>query len=393
MGIDPETTSPPPPARFVVSDALRADHGHRVDLLAPWFHRADPMADACVRALGTLRPRQGQALLDRGLSQGVDAIPHAPMALRAFVASLDAMPLWVDRAQLTLGGRAYLRSGVLGLLVLACGSLPTIYACPAGNKPLTLSRRLVAMAPRRLLETAQFVHEVSGADGLLRGAPGHRITARVRLIHAQMRRLVLRSDRWDAAAWGAPINQVDLAYTNLQFSVNPLRWLEMLGLRMHPEERDALVHLWRYAGHLMGVDPTLLVSTEAEGRRLGDLIARAQEPPDDDARQLTHALMNAAPTLLGPHARHGGWTVEMSHGLARHLLGDPLADALDLRGNGWDRAWRALRRAIPGVHAVQRRGGPAVFSFVYEQILRGSLSAAPHFPLPESLTAHGAPTA
>jgi len=89
---------------------------------------------------------------------------------------------------------------------------------------------------------------------------------RVRLIHAQVRRLLLESGQWRPDAWGAPINQCHMAGTNLMFGVGVLDGLTRLGYRFKSVEREALIHLWRYAGYLLGVENELLIADEFEGK-------------------------------------------------------------------------------------------------------------------------------
>src|SRR6185312_16206404 len=128
-------------------------------------------------------------------------------------------------------------------------------------------------------------------DSLSRFASGFAMTVRVRLIHAQVRRLLLESGQWQSNVWGAPINQCHLAGTNLLFSVGVLDGLTSLGYRFTPVERQALIHLWRYAGYLLGIENELLIAEESDGHQLLDMISAFEPHPDDDSRALVHALM------------------------------------------------------------------------------------------------------
>src|SRR6202012_6245532 len=100
------------------------------------------------------------------------------------------------------------------------------------------------------------------------------------IIHAEGPRMSLKGGRWDPASWGMPINQHDELGTSLLFSVVVLEGLRQLGVRIASADAEAYMHLWRWSGWLMGIDPDLLPATEAEGRRLGDMIAATQAPPD-----------------------------------------------------------------------------------------------------------------
>jgi mpaB/rubber oxygenase-like protein len=193
---------------------------------------------------------------------------------------LEYVPFWVDRDRCNFGGATFLRCR-LGFAVLAMLSLPLIYSWHAGNKALALSGQLMHRASQRLKDTTRYVFAVCQPDALSRFAEGFAMTVRVRLIHAQVRRLLLESGQWRDDAWGAPINQCHMAGTNLMFSVGVLDGLSRLGYRFEPVEREALVHLWRYAGYLLGVDPELLTADEIEGNRLLRLMFEFEPEPDD----------------------------------------------------------------------------------------------------------------
>src|SRR5581483_8055295 len=234
-------------------------------------------------------------------------------------------------------------------------SLPLTYAPPAANKPLALSRRLVEMAPRRIADTMRFQLETSLPGGLRRFSRGFKSTLRTRLVHAQMRRVLRQSGRWNASAWGQPLNQADMAYVNVLFSAYPLGWLRRLGFYFTPEESDAVIQLWRYSGHLVGVAPALLCATEAEGKRLGALYEATQGPPDDDSRALTAALMQAIPRLMRPYTTApepvaGTWVA-----LSRLLLGDAVLDGLGVPQSPYRHALPLLRLAVAQSEAIRRR--------------------------------------
>ena len=252
------------PGRLIHLNEARARFGQRADRLAPLLNLGDPAADAAVEVLADVSPRARESLLTRLLSV---AGPHrAPQALRRFRDGLLQVPFWVDDARAARGGAVLLRTGIFGGLVLAFRSLILGYCSPAGNKPLVFSGRLRAQAARRMAETGRFVQAVYLADGLRPGAPGFVATARVRLMHAQVRRLLTASQRWDTPAWGTPINQLDMAGTVLLFSLVLVDGLRRFGFKFSTEEVSDVLHLWRTTGWLMGVREDLLASTEAEAR-------------------------------------------------------------------------------------------------------------------------------
>lgn len=344
-----------PPTRFVNLAAARSRFGARVDRFGSFLSKTDPLAEAVVAAFSGLPPGKGKRLLDLALDQGIRAVPSAPRALVHLFEQVEDVPFWVDREQLDLGGAAFLRCGVFGLFALGAGSLPLTYAPPAANKPLAFSRRLVEMAPRRVMDTMRFQLETCLPGGLERSSEGFKISLRVRLVHAQMRRILLASGGWKAAAWGAPLNQADKAYANVLFSAYPLRWLRRLGFYFTPEESDALIQLWRYSGHLLGVDATLLPATEAEALRLGALFEATQDRPDADSRALTQALMQAAPTLVEKYLAQQGIVSGAWLALARFFLGDALLDELGAPKSPLRPIVPLLRAAVAQSEAIRRR--------------------------------------
>ncbi len=339
----------------------------------------DPLADAVAAAFAALPAGRGRRLLDTALDHGVEAVPDAGPALTALFAQLDHVPLWVDWERLDRGGALFLRSGAFGILVLALYSLPLTYSSPGGNKPLVFTGNLLRRAPGRLAETARFAVATSRPGGLRRFADGFKSTVKVRLMHAQVRRLLWQSGRWNGPEWGAPVNQLYLAGTNLALSAVLLDGLQRLGLRFSDSEGEALLHLWRYSGYLSGVDPELLCATRADARRLGDLILAHEGPPDGDSRALVEALMTASyfPTIDGLR-----WRTAAAFGLSRALIGNQLADALGYPRSPWRWALPAARplisvgdaarRIVPGGRNGSAGIGARTWDWTIEQALAGT---------------------
>jgi hypothetical protein len=343
------------PTRFVRLAEARARHGTRVDRLGQFFWHGDTLADDAVKELGHSSPRSRDDLVDGCLHDREDALRAAP-ALKRMVDSMRETPAWFDLDRCGRGGEAFLRTAFFGGFVLNFGALPGSYCSPAGNKPLTFTQRLTADVARRLAETGQFVRTVCQRGALAPGAEGFRATVKVRLMHAQVRQLLLGSDRWHSDRWGVPINQVDMAGTVLVFSHAVLIGLDRLGVRTRPDEREDLLHLWRCAGWLLGVDPELLCERQAAADALWDLIASTQEPADDDSRRLVAAFLEYALTQLAPNARPSLVSAidAMARGSVRLMLGEEHAAALRLAPTRWEAAVSAATGLLARVHRTLR---------------------------------------
>lgn len=345
------------PTRFIDDGRARTTHGDRVDRLAPYLTKSDPLADAVVAAFDTLPPGEGFAQVERALRNGIAHTSDAHPAVAALVREVERVPPWVDFGAIDRGGELLLRSGAFGGLILGLQSLPYGYASPGGNKPLAFSGRLTEQASRRLSETSRFVHAVCLPGGMRRGAEGYAICVKVRVMHAQVRRLLWRSGKWDRDAWGEPINQHDMVATTMLFSLVVLDGLRKLGFHVGATEAQRYVHLWRYVGWLLGTDYELLFATEAEGLKLADLIWKTQGPPDADSRALTKALLESG--VRGAHDERERRRAErmspVAHAIARHLLGGDLADSLGIPKSRFARAVPALRFAISAFDGVRAR--------------------------------------
>lgn len=380
------------PTRFANTAEARARFGDRVDRIGSFFDKIDPLGDEAVAAIEATPG--GWKLFDEAARRGVERVPNAPQAFRALFDQVCHVPMWVDWESIDRGGSALLRAGPLGGIVLALKSLVLGYLSPGGNKPLVFSGRLAEQAPRRLNETARFVQATITPRAMRPHGEGWQITLKVRLIHSHVRRMILKSGRWDAAAWGAPVNQHDQLGTSLLFSVIVLDGLRQLGMRIPFAEAQSYIDLWRWSGWLMGIDPELLPATEAEAVRLGDVFYATQGDPDDDSRLLTRALLDA-PLMQArtPRERaNAKRLVRFSTAMCRHLIGDERADAVGLPHTSWKYMMPFVRRLVSSVELVRETvpfaDVPAVWAGTryWDRVVEiGLAGAMAEFGLPQGL--------
>ena len=380
------------PSAYTGLYAMRsvANSSHSGDIKFLW--RTDPAAEAVVDDFARVPEQQWRAMLEMALASGIEAVPQAPESLRRLFAQLEQMPEWIDVERCNLGGATFLRCR-LGFAALALLSLPLIYSWPAGNKPLALSGELVHRASQRLKDTTRYVFAVSQRDGLARFSEGFTMSVRVRLIHAQVRRLLLDSGAWQYETWGAPINQWHMAGTNLMFSVGVLDGLSRLGYRFTRAEREALVHLWRYAGYLLGVDEELLAVDESQGRSLLERMFDFEPMPDDDSRALVNALMQTSFDYVSGFKLGRLCSVNLCYGMSRSLIGETRASALAYPRTAWRWLVPMVRPATwlietarifsTRVQALATVAGPKAFRHLLSD--RGLKGRTGDFPIPRRL--------
>ncbi|WP_067539773.1 oxygenase MpaB family protein [Nocardia crassostreae] len=324
----------------------------------------DPLADAVVDMFRRLPTGQGRTLFEIALEQGIDAVPDAPAELRAFFAHIDAQPFWLDQGKLDLAARVCGRVSPWATnLALSMFSLNGGYLASRADKVLVGTGGLSAenMAPRRVIETATWWMDVTASGGMGRFEPGFKNTVRVRLMHAQVRAGMNRRADWDYADWDHPVNQSLTAGTLMLFSLGSIAGCQAVGLQFSRREKAAVYHLWRYVGHLIGLDPEILPADETDTWRLLWLQADYEFQPDADSRTLSEALVGALPTLYG--LDHGGLPARLagraftlySVSYSRILLGHTNADFLGMPYSRVSTAAVLATAALNGALEVPRR--------------------------------------
>jgi hypothetical protein len=314
--------------------------------------RTDPLADLAIAAL-TTRPRRGQNVLDVIRDGARARIP----AHERFLDETGTVPAWASLKDMRVGREMAMRRAPLTFLVLLAGSLIESFAAARGAVVLVRTGRLETDTLARIYETASMVRDMFLPGALAPGRRGHQALLRVRLLHAFVRRHVRAG--FDVATLGEPVNQADMLHTLLLFSHVLVRGIETLGARVSDDEKESFLHLWRYAGFMLGVDERILPRTREEEAHVYALIRAREYAPDDGSRRLAHAVLKALagepPFFLTERALHE---------IARRLTGDALADdmylmrsrpmtrALDVSAHGVSRIERAFTLPLAGPLSV-----------------------------------------
>jgi hypothetical protein len=316
--------------------------------LAEARHEGDPPADAVVAAFADLPGGEGWRLLEESLAKSVPSVRNRTggtvPAVRELLAPLREPPAWLDLDLADAGAVAYWRVGAPMLfLTLTYGSLAFGYQSADLVRPLAATGRLERMAPRRLAETSRWAVAVTRPGGMHPGAEGWKASIRVRLVHALVRRHLLDSGEWDPA-WGVPISAAGGFATAIGgFFVVPVRAMGDLGVRFSPSEREAISHLWRWIGYVMGVPEDLLPASARQAEEWVDAALPHGGEPTEDSPRLMRALLYHG-LNLGPASPIAAQVVGA---LSRRWMGHEMADRLEVPG-------ARLSRLVPLVRPVTR---------------------------------------
>jgi hypothetical protein len=309
--------------------------------LAQARHEGDPLADAVVADFARLPGGEGWRALEAAL-ETEGTVPT--VSIEALLAPLRDPPQWLDLDLADAGAVAFWRVGALTLfLTLTYGSLAFGYQAADLVRPLAATGRLERMAPRRLAETSRWTVAVTAPGGMHPGAEGWRACVRVRMVHALVRRHLQDSPGWDPE-WGVPISAAGGFATAIGgFFVVPVRAMRDLGVRFSPSEMEAIAHLWRWIGYVMGVPEDLLPATAREAEEWVDIALPHGGEPTADSARLMHALLYHG-LNLGPVSPV---VAQVVGALSRRWMGDAMADRLEVPG-------ARLSRFVPLVRPVTR---------------------------------------
>eukprot|EP01084_Bolivina_argentea_P055336 101459_1 len=184
-----------------------------------------------------------------------------------FVDNISKVPDWVNFDTIAAGQNFYISKFIIITYILGLGTLVGGFSCPSINKILISSRywasdndkKSLLNTLNRLNETAIWIYCVmNNSDTLKPFGKGWKSIIRVRLFHARIRyKLNKQNDEIfskDTYEYGV-INQLHLIATLLGFAYNPLSVCnKLLLIPVNEKEREGYLHLWKYIGHVLGID-------------------------------------------------------------------------------------------------------------------------------------------
>lgn len=216
---------------------------------------------------------------------------HSDSDLKDFLLTKKKKPVWFDRNRLVKGQQLFKLYALEMMTLLGAMSLPYCYAASPGNKALYLSDKMRNSPGKRLMDTASFVIAVLTPGTLETGEEGHLYINKVRIIHALSRYHLRKQPTWNME-WGLPINQEDMAGTNLAFSYVILLGMQQSGFILSDKEKEDFLFTWRYIGYQLGITESLLPSSFLDARQLTATIKKRNFKKTEEGAILTDELLS-----------------------------------------------------------------------------------------------------
>jgi hypothetical protein len=278
------------------------------------------------------------------VKEGVDSLPKRDLyallrdhssddeKLGELWTEVNTIPEWVDWEQISRGQDVFYRYGGAALTALAYQSLLGGMGAARVTEILARTGGFSAKVARhRMYETTQHILQVTNSlESVKPGGAGHASSVRVRLLHAAVRRRIMklaeeRPDYYSVEEFGVPINDLDSIATIGTFSAT-LIWLGFprQGIWLREQEIKDYLSLWRLVAHYMGT-PTVHFETPERARKLMEALLISEIRPSETSKVLANniilALQGQAPTFASR---------DFLNASARWLNGNDLADALGL---------------------------------------------------------------
>ena len=306
------------------------------ELLTRYRQQGDHPADAVIATVAETAGREGISALMRWLADTSDfTIDKQPEPVQTFFAEYAKLPDWAEPDRMKRGMAFFKKhAGLIGL-ALGTYSLPYTYMGADGVQLLWLTERIKNDTARRLQETGEWVFGVNNqkewavqrvGEGTIKAISR---TLRIRLIHAGARWFGLHSGRWNNN-WGMPVNQEDMAGTNLAFSYIVLRGLRKAGVTATEQEEEDYLHHINVIGYLNGIVDEILPINLREAYHLDRAIARRQFRSSEAGIGLTRSLLNAIGAVAGRATGQPENVRNLAAAQMRFFLGDTHADALGI---------------------------------------------------------------
>ncbi|KAI2632053.1 hypothetical protein GGR54DRAFT_15421 [Hypoxylon sp. NC1633] len=276
-------------------DTIATTALERLDEISPpssWTDLHNNVDDASPREKGEKQPR-------RDIYGLVQRYGTADETIGRLWGEITTIPAWVDWEQIERGQKVFYRYG--GPAITALTFLSLLGGMGSGRTVETLDRTggfSVEAVRRRLLETVQHTLNVTrDLESIKPGGDGFADSVRVRLLHAAVRRRIMRiaettPEYYDMNALGVPVNDLDCIGTINTFSTSVV-WMGLprQGIWLRKQEIRDYLALWRYIAYLMGT-PHEWMSTPESARRMMESLLVSEIQPSKASANLANNIIS-----------------------------------------------------------------------------------------------------
>ncbi|UUY01787.1 DUF2236 domain-containing protein [Svornostia abyssi] len=358
---------------WAASESIAGVGGVGIPPWEVWDDLADPVISAVIERGETA---QVNTLLRQWTQNGMDLPAGLPADLRDFMEEARKLPDWVEMDKLQWAVDFNKRRGIY--LGVAYGFVSGMMssAIPHEARAVYYSKGGADMKDR-ISKTAKLGYDI-GSERAFHSPHGEMIVTcvKTRMAHAGVRHLLPQLPYWSHIAdevGGIPISQRDILVTWHSLPTSVMRSFRKWGVRMPARDRDAFLHSWQVAAHLLGVRdeyiPASWEAAEAQAQQILDPFMG----PTEEGKKLAKILVNLASEVDGGYISR-----PLLESLTRTFLGPKISGWLGTPRHPWqDELLAAAWPIFVGVHEgtlwVAPRFAKQFWNFFAEILRQGAL--------------------
>ncbi len=154
----------------------------------------DPEADAVIEQLAPLGQEKAMQFFRAALDKrDASVLQEAPPVVRDFFKRIESPPDWLDLSALIAACRMFHRNSRLVLGAFVGGVLVEGFSTNI-SKSFFITGRVRDQGIRRLKQNNRHLIEIFMPGGLEKDGDGWKLSVRIRMVHAQIRRLLKHSE-------------------------------------------------------------------------------------------------------------------------------------------------------------------------------------------------------
>lgn len=310
-------------------DRVRPSNPELADRYIEHTTIGDPVADALVQELHGLNQNQVHQYISTLMDGDKEKSRQAPEALRQFFRNIETPPEWYYSVDVLPGCGLFHKYSDLFLTAFVVSVIIRGFTTLI-SRSFFATGRVIDFGVRRLRQNIAHLLEIMIPGGLDPQGDGWKLSIRIRLVHAQLRKLLTESDEWNTSAHGIPLSSAHIGYAAASFSAMMLQDAMKLGVKASAEARASFMHIWRCSAYLMGVPDAMLFRDEEHAMEIVRVSLATEPPFHEEGIVMANALINSAPIVSGiQDSEERAKLVKLGYRLARVILGHENADKLE----------------------------------------------------------------